>query len=105
MNADNRRWAETQKKPQDPEGSFAPKPPGRPQKDVFFNPVVLNIAQITGFIIVGIIMAALLVLLFVWCSQPLWALSDRRPRPAEQKMYGAQSGPVQAKGRHDLSQR
>ncbi|CCX30479.1 Protein of unknown function [Pyronema omphalodes CBS 100304] len=33
---------------------------------------VLRVAQIVGFIVIGIVLATLVVLLFIWCSQPLW---------------------------------
>jgi hypothetical protein len=33
---------------------------------------VLRVAQIVGFIVVGLVLATLVVLLFIWCSQPLW---------------------------------
>jgi hypothetical protein len=38
----------------------------------FLAQVVLNVAQIAGFIIVGFVLSAFVVLIFVWCSQPLW---------------------------------
>jgi hypothetical protein len=59
--------------------------------------VILGVAQIAGFILVGILLAAMIVLLFVWCSQPLWwpcALKRQMAKTAmKAKMLGAQVTP------------
>lgn len=34
--------------------------------------VIVNVAQITGFVLVGMFLSVLIVMLLVWCSQPLW---------------------------------
>lgn len=54
-----------------------------PLSPFFYNNVIIAVAQIAGFIMVGIMLAALIVLVFVWCSQPLWWQCRKRPKPAE----------------------
>ncbi|KAF8250715.1 hypothetical protein K440DRAFT_659332 [Wilcoxina mikolae CBS 423.85] len=57
--------------------------------------IILGVAQIAGFILVGILLAAMVVLLFVWCSQPLWWPCTLRRKMAKTaktaKMLGAKA--------------
>ncbi|KAA8909489.1 hypothetical protein FN846DRAFT_1008849 [Sphaerosporella brunnea] len=82
---------------------FSLESPKRSHKELFFSPAVLSIAQITGFIIVGLVLSTLLVVLFMWCSHPLWIMSDRwwALRPDLQvgpEMYGAHGGTAHGQG-------
>ena len=57
-----------------------------PLSPLFYNNVIIAVAQIAGFIMVGIVLAALIVLVFVWSSQPLWwpcRLKRKRSKPME----------------------
>ncbi|KAI5818408.1 hypothetical protein BZA77DRAFT_364513 [Pyronema omphalodes] len=52
---------------------------------------VLRVAQIVGFIVVGIVLATLVVLMFIWCSQPLWWPCCLKRKNKKQEMKQSQN--------------